>query len=491
MAVAQPTQATQTNFGDIVQRGVSNYQRAQAFEDQRRQAEIDRQNEFEDRYGLDESLFQLEDTEFRTVNDATTEALAQARDRYYDVYKALQKDPTNVDLKKRLGKIRNFVTTIGASHEKMAAMGEEYLKKVQEGTISGVDEENWREQIEAYDNGRIRVMMDADDNAQFVFYGDDGQIKNAVKYTELLRGNLLDKVDIRSEVSELVKGLGGYEKDTPDGMYIRTQKGYGIDQRNAANQWIDAQLEDEATMADLLNQVDGSKKREGFTEDEYNKVRQYLQTEIEGRYVQSETMKPDQAKITQYRVNNSGTQTALKGNVRLSPSKDADNQPLIDANNNVEFSVSRRNSTGAYEPIEIKTDNSDIFISTVKRDYEGRLYVEGSQRVKMEGSYKSPEEARKAANSQYSGLRRIIEDKDKRGSYYAIIDYNSSDETLINNLANQTNFGDYEGLRNEMDNIFYNTFDSDYEPFISMDVPTFENQQTPSKVTGTNGVTYE
>ena len=161
MAVAQSTQAIQTNFGDIVQRGVAGYQRAQALEDARQQREYDRQLEFEDRYGLDESLFQLEDTEFRTLNDATTEALAQARDRYYDVYKALQKDPTNVDLKKRLGKVRNFVTTMGQSHQKMMEMGQNYLQKVQEGKISGVDEDNWREQLEAYDEGRVRVMMDA------------------------------------------------------------------------------------------------------------------------------------------------------------------------------------------------------------------------------------------------------------------------------------------------------------------------------------------
>ena len=91
----RPTQAVSTNFGDIMRQGQAE---ARAVRSERRleQQLVDkRRKEFKDEWGIDEDLFNLDDTEFRTVNDATTEALHKYRDRYYDVYKQLEKEPVS------------------------------------------------------------------------------------------------------------------------------------------------------------------------------------------------------------------------------------------------------------------------------------------------------------------------------------------------------------------------------------------------------------
>lgn len=484
MAVAQPTQAVQTNFGDIVQQGVANYQRAQALEDQRQQAEYERQLEFEDRYGIDESLFQLEDTEFRTVNDATTEALAQARDRYYDVYKALQKDPTSVELKKRLGKIRNFVTTMGASHNKMLELGQSYLQKVQEGGISGVDEDTWRQQLEAYDEGRIRVMMDADDNPQFVFYNKDGQLENAVKYTELLRGNLLDKVDIRSEVSELVKGLGGYKQDTPDGMYIRTNEGFGVEARNAANQWIDAQMDDDAVMADLLNQVTGAKKKEGFTEEDYNAVRNYLQTEIEGRYTRSETLKPDTAKTARLRAAQAQSRADDKRPSAADISMVASgNTPTINQDGTVGFSIAKS------VPVDPNKKLSRE-VGGMRQRPDGSIVLTALDKIKIKGvqGANKQEEALEEAQKEQPELTLadifMQRDENNEVTYYlrdpVEIDSRTEPET-VSRFANIIGLGNEKGLRDYLRQQFFGNYEGFAQDFYSgsVDVPQQSNTSKP------------
>lgn len=477
MAIAQPTQATQTNFGDIVQRGVAGVQRAQALEDQRREREQQRQLEFEDRYGIPEELFQLEDTEFRTVNDATTEALSIARDRYYDVYKALQKDPTNIDLKKRLGKIKNFVTTMGQSHQKMMDMGQNYLQKVQEGSISGVDEDNWREQLEAYDEGRVRVMMDADDNPQFVFYGKDGQIQNAVKYTELLRGNLLDKVDIRGEVSELVKGLGGYKQDTPDGMYIRTNESYGVPQRQAAAQWVDAQLEDDATMADMLNQVTGSKKREGFTAEEYQAVRDYLNAEIEGRYVQKETLKPDTAKTARFKAAESRGRQDLKqpqaSDISISSRGD---QPQINPDGTVSFSIAKavgidpnKKLSRQVGGIKQKPDGSIVLTALDQRKIKG-VQGRGKEDEALEEAQKDKPELTLADIF-------MQEDENNQVTYYVRepVEIDSRTEPdAVNRFANIIGLTNERGLRDYLRQQFFSSYEGLAQDFYGQQSNTGE-----------------
>jgi len=482
MATGNPTQAIQTNFGAIVQQGASTF--AQNAERKRVQAERDyqKQLQFEDRYGIDESLFNLEDTEFRTVNDTTTEALSMARDRYYDVYKALQKDPTNLDLKKRLGKIKNSVTNIGMSHQKMQALGEDYLKKIQNDEISGVDEEDWQTKLEAADEGRVAINYDADDNMQFLFYDKDGKLADVKGYKELLSGSLVNKIDVDTEVNELVKNIGGFKQSTVEGEYIRTQNVYGEAQQTQVNEWLDSQLKDDDVMADMLNQVTGgeSKKKEGFTEEEYNKVKGYVERQVQGKYKGEDTLSANQVALTNKRIAADREKTkAGKGSVSLSPSVDSDGQPLIDKDNNVEFSVSRKKSDGSNVPIEIKTDNSDIFVSTIKRDYNGRLSVEGNQRVKLAGTYKSRDEALKSAKEEFKGksLRRITESATSKGTYYAVTEYSDSDETLINAVADQIGEGDYEQLRDKLDASFQERFNANYEPFISMPVPEITPQQ--------------
>jgi hypothetical protein len=368
----------------------------------------------------------------------------------------------------------------------MVELGQKYVDMLANDQVSGVDEEDIKQMIAGYDRGDVKVHFDENDQLEYLFYDENGQLVNRKKYTELARRDITPKVNVDQEVNELVKGLGGFEKDTPDGIYIRTTKGYGVPQIEAANQWIEAQMEDESRMSDLLYQATNGEvvKRQGFTEEDKEAVSQYLQTAIRGRFTESDTLKPDTAKSARYRVDSRGATGGEKGDVRITAAQDSDGQPLIDNKNNVEFNVSRRASSGAYEPIEIKTDNSDIFVSTIKRDYDGRLVVEGNQRVKMSGTYDTREEAEQAAEQKYGSFLRVTEDK-QSGTYYAVIPYEESDETLINALGNQLNLGGYTEMRDKLDEVFQAKFNAGYEPFISAPLPTVDNN-TPASTEENN-----
>lgn len=95
----------------------------------------------------------------------------------------------------------------------------------------------------------------------------------------------------------------------------------------------------------------------------------------------------------------------------------------------------------------------------------------------MAGTYGSRDEAQKAAEQEFSRLKRIHQDKANKGTYYAVTEYSDSDETLINAVADQIGEGDYEQLRDKLDASFQERFNAGYEPFISMPVPEITPQQ--------------
>lgn len=258
------------------------------YREEKRRVEKDNQKkrqEFDKKYGINEEDYYLGDTEFRSVNDASLEAMNLYRDKHYDIYKKLQKDPNNINLQKEYGKIKNSVRLLKEVHGKMKMIGEDYLKKINDGRISGVHEDKWQSVLEAYDEGRIKVV-DSKGNPAFLFYDKNGEFKESFEYKDLLQNSLYSKVDIPKEVESIVKLLGRKVEDKSGGGFVTTYDEWGEKQESTTDEYLNAFSENDELVADILNQMTNgeSKQESGFSQKQRDLAKKYMRDLIWGSY---------------------------------------------------------------------------------------------------------------------------------------------------------------------------------------------------------------
>lgn len=485
----RPTTAPSVNFGDIMNQGLNrlerNQERQRLEEERKRQRDI----EFEERYGIDEDLFVMEDTEFRTVNDATTEAVSLYRDRYYDIYKQLKSDPNNVDLKKRLGAVQNSVKRMKASHEKIKAVGEEYLEKLANDQISGVDEDRWRERLEATDEGRVKVRLDENDNMQYLFYNKDGRLEDVMAYKELIGDSLYDRVDLDTELDGLVKRVGTDQIDVVQGGFIKSMNQFGADQQRFVNQWIDSylgtdqkSLDTNPILADILNQATGgsSKKRTGFTEEERQFAKQYLlqQTkdrfneEIKLRQMSTASSRPSAAELKQPRP--SDINIGFQGS-----------QPQVDDQGRFVFTIAKN--------IAIDPTKSDRKIDEIRADKKGNIWVSGEDRVKVKDVPENAtvESVAKKEDVPKSMVEQLL-DGDGKITYYVRRRFTTKDSKTINKVGNIFGVEDELGLRNILYQDMVNKFGKDVaDQIIAAQEEKKPQPKVPTEVKTGSGNTYK
>lgn len=486
-----PTTAPTTNFGDIMNQGLNrldrNQEKARLEEERKRQRDL----EFEDRYGIPEDLFVLEDTEFRTVNDATTEAVSLYRDRYYDIFKQLKQDPNNVDLKKRLGSVQNSVKRMRASHDKIKAIGEEYLEKLVNDQISGVDEEVWRERLEATDEGRVKVNLDENDNMQYLFYDKDGRLQDVMAYKELINDSLYDRVDLDTELDGLVKRVGTDQIDVVQGGFIKSMNQFGADQQRFVTQWIDSylgtdekSLETNPVLADILNQATGgsSKKRKEFTEEERQFAREYLLQQTKDRF--NEEVKLKQLSTSSSRPSAAELKQPTPQDINIafqgsSPKKDAEGRFVFTIGKNV-----------AIDPTK-----SDRKIDTIKSDKDGNIWVSGEDRRKVKGVQQSDTEESVAEKEgvEVSMVEKLLS-ADGSVQYYVREPFTTNDSKTINKVGNIFGVEDELGLRNILYQDMVQKFGKDVADQIISSSETKKPQpkiEVPKEVKTESGTVYK
>lgn len=439
-----PTQAITEDFGGIAQQGVSMLNAKKQREAAKLEAKRLRDQEFEDRYGINEDDYILDDTEFRTVNDATTEAVSQYRDRYYDIYQQLKEDPNNLELKKRLGNVTNSVKRMRSSHDKIKQIGEDYLAKLEADGISGVDEERWRNILEATDEGNLKIKLDENDNMQYMFYDRKGELVEVMPYNELIKGSLTDKVDLDAELDGLVGRIGTDSIDVVSGGFIKSMNQFGADQQRFVNDWIDSylgtddrSLEENPVLADLLNQATGgsSKKRDNFTEQDRQRVKQYLIQQTKDRFNEEIKLK----QLTQPRATSAADLKKLKPqDIELAFDGGA---PTRDSDGNFVFTVSKN--------VAIDPTKSDRKIDTIKGDKDGNIIVEGMDTIKIKGV--QPDDTVESVAEREGVEVDFIEEllsSDGKVQYIKKVPFSTSDSKTINKIGNMFGVSNELGLRN-------------------------------------------
>lgn len=484
-----PTQAVSTDFGDIMNEGLSRLERNQQTQRLEEEKRLKREQEFEDRYGIDESLYVLPDTEFRTVNDATTEAVSLYRDRYYDIYKELKKDPNNIELKKKLGNVTNSVKRMKASHEKMKEIGENYLTMLENDELSGVDEDKWREILEATDEGRLKINLDQEDNMQLLFYNKGGALQEVVPYSELIKGSLTKRVDLNKELDALVKRVGTDKIDTVTGGYIQSLNQFGPDQKAFIEGQFDSflgtdekSLETNPVLADLLNQATGgsSKKRENFTEEERQFVKRYLVEQTKARFNEEISLEPLPQRAE--RAQTAAERDALtpdKINIAMDGTA-----PRKDIRGNFVFTLS--------QPIAIDPTKSDRKIDVIKSSPSGKITVEGQDRIKIKGVQEGDtvEDVAEREGVQPSLIEQLF-DQEGQVTYYRIQPFVEDAGTTINKIGNMFGVNDENGLRNVLYQDMVSKFGKEVADSLITTAPKPNKIEIPKEVKSQSGATYK
>lgn len=464
-----PTQGITEDFGGIVQQGMN---QLIAGDERRRQREKERQEqlaEMEEKYGLPEDMLYLDTTEFRSVNDASTEAMSQYRDRYYEVYKMLQNDPSNLMLKKRLQSIKGGVMQLKSVHEKMKAMGEKYLEAVANDQVSEVHAEQWREALEAYDEGRIRVHLNDKDIVQVATYDKEGNITGVKDFRELINDDLIARNDIPKELDAMVKRIGTKQEEVPvmiDGKrYLRKQNVFGAEQRLSASREIDAYLQNDEVVADLYQQLvdKSSRKTSGFTEQERLEVKAELMGMLEGRYQQETSLSADPYGVQEQRARDARALKAMGDDEKkpnIKPAVGDNSQPATDGQGNFIFSLT--------EPTMIDPTKTQTRISSIKATADGQITLVGQEQVKQKGDpLKSEVEAGLVtdANGRQMSWEDILlnEEKNTSVTYYKKQPFTLSPSDpdysqKLNSFAAMSGYEDVDQLRDAIYRSFVERF---------------------------------
>lgn len=492
MAIATTTQPIQTDFGNIAARGVQQVQQAQQLEEQKKEREYQKMLDLEDRYGIPEEDFSLPDTEFRTLDDITTEITSQARDRYYDVFKKLQKDPQNPELKKQLGRLKGSIGQVRATHEKFMALGEDYLAKLEADKISGVDEDDLMEKLQAVESGRYKLRFDDNDRIQVLTYDSEGKLSDTLNYKELINRNAIEKIEVDETLDKFMERIGEDNLTVAENGRLVTSNVFGARQEQAAINQInslvgtnEASLKKNDAMADLLYQATNGavKKRENFTEKERTQVKDWLLENVRGRYDTKTTMAGDPVALANMRLQESRNTRSEK-----LPSIDKIKVGIDDQGGALmrDDKVVLNYAGG----IQLDPTGQGAVYDEIRINNRGQFELLGDKKVKLKG-IQATENITEEEAAEKIGVdsRMITKVNNGNGTYtyYKSEPVVTKSEQDISKFANIIGVEDIDGLRNALNQKVTEKFGKEnLDAFYRGEVknkPTQEQQAQPTVIT--------
>ena len=439
-----PTQAANVNFGNIMNQELSrlaqNQERSRLNEERARKRNL----EFQDRYGINEDQYILEDTAFRDLNDVATEAVSMLRDKRWELFSALKKDPNNDILKKRMGKVDSSVKRLKASNDKIKQLGDQFISMLENDEVSGVDEERIEKMLKSVERGSIKVHMDENDNMSYLFYDENNNLQDVSSFGELMKESPTKRINLDDELGALVKEMGTDQVDKVTAGFITSSNVFGSDQERFTNDFIDSflgvdenSLKDNDVLADLLNQATkgSSKKKINFTEQERQFVKNFLIEQVKARY--DETVKLRERSRSS--VTNK-TEAPSKG-INLAFTGD---KPVRDSDGNFVFTLNK--------PLAIDPTRSDRKIDTIKSDQQGNIIISGEDRVKIKGVQEgdTTNDIAKKEGVPESFISKLL-DSEGKVQYYKRKPFDikaKDDPAMINKIGNMFGVEDELGLRN-------------------------------------------
>lgn len=253
--------------------------------------------DFASAYGSLEE-FKQKVTGFDTYDEIGSDYTNKIRDEYINQYKIAQKARESgnkqelINAEMRMKKLKGTFSQVGDINTNLAKLNEDYVKMAQEGKISGVDADNWEAQMEAIIKDK-NFNIELDENGSPMIVGlqknTDGKEEIfKVKYSDVVNGQWrpYQKVDIVGKggiIDSILNNLGSYEEIKNKGLVTITSQLWNNKVEEATKAQISTFMSDEV-VADILNQINGSKKKTGFTAEEKEMVSNKLLEAVRGGY---------------------------------------------------------------------------------------------------------------------------------------------------------------------------------------------------------------
>lgn len=255
--------------------------------------------DWETKWGLSSEDFINQYTGFTSYDEFAKDGANYMRDAYVQASREGSQALESGDLEARrnaelkMSKIKNNFNNFKAGQESFAKLFQDYQKLDSEGKISGVDSQVWDGMFQsALVDNNVRFRMDDNLNpvAVGMYTNDEGkQVPFELPMSGLINGTIrpIERIELDGKdgyIQEILVNLGKNTVDTRTGIVTVTDQQFDDIRQNATNATLDSFLTDERKVADVLNQMDGSKKRSGFTEDEIAKAKEFLYKKVEAGY---------------------------------------------------------------------------------------------------------------------------------------------------------------------------------------------------------------
>jgi hypothetical protein len=487
---SNPTTAANVDFGAIANQGFDRLAQNQELDRQEAEREATKNQELSEKYGINEDLYMLERTEFRDINDVGTEAVSLLRDRRFEVFSQLQKDPS-LENKKKLGKIDSSVKKLSASNTKIKELGEQFVTMLESDEVSGVDEERIQAMLESVERGDIKVHLDDDDNMSYLFYDKNKKLQQVSAFGELMKESPFKRVDLDTEIDAIIKAVGTDKIDTITGGFTTRSNVFGEDQARFVNEEIDAfigtdakSLETNPVLADLLNQATNgsSKKKENFTEKEREDVKKWLLQKVKGSY-------DEVVELRQLSTSAPRAQTAAERNApsltKLNPATTTDGKMLIENGKAV------LTYAGG---LELKESGSNLAIDDIRISPTGDLELRGTDKIKKKGKQGETLEEIAAKEGVNVNFLEVLMQKDNTYTYNVVTDINPIvGQAAISKLGNLLKVSNSAGLSNTVKEKLYEIFPKEEVDKFFANAQADEPVQptAPKKIKTESGNTYE
>lgn len=255
--------------------------------------------EWEKEYGYNFDDFKAKVTGFDTYDEIQTDYTQKATDKYIELYREAEAALQSGDLRKKkdiemqMLKVKGSFKQLTEANDHLAKLNESYMDMVNKGEMSGVDADNFEAQMQSILKDK-NFTLELDENNSPVMVGvqknsDGTETPYRIKYSEIVDGTWRpyrkqEMFGDKGIVSNVLGNLGSYEEMKSKGLYTIKSTLWNEKVETGAKSQIGALVSDDETMADLLNQMTGSKEKTDFTDEEKTQVADRLLEMVRGGY---------------------------------------------------------------------------------------------------------------------------------------------------------------------------------------------------------------
>lgn len=443
-----PTEAIQTNFGQIVAQGTANFNAAR--ERERKQLSEVRAAAGE-AYGSDKLPFDIKVAQDRNLNDVANETVSLFREENSKALAEYMRLPSyNNPARKKLENLRNFAKDFSNLHNAMVTSETQMVEGLQKGTVSEMvtlDPDGNFNLTQRLKDGTAAPYHDSETGKPMLrIYNKDGKFVEDISYEEAQAKimQLPTNVNTAAWLDDTLKLIAVKREEKPDGTYVNQAVEWGDEQRAQAMRMIDMQIGDD-TMPHLLYEATKNEeggpvfKYKGFTPADKALVQNHLLSLVEGGFDEMSGI--------------SGSDPNLRLNIDAADKRREEMKKIYETPSGALITPMSESGkplvrAGYYlfavTPTQLEGIDKDITVTSIGSTREGKLALYGTRRIKIndfppgtkgEEMKKKVQEEVDAKNAQLK--ERLGEDYDRTKDFVSLLEPETDEDGKVTYYVNE------------------------------------------------------